>query len=162
MRILVKVSLLLLLFFHTACNNSSQETQTPVYREIQDLYGKKVAATIGSSQEATLSARHPQIEVLRFDTDADLLNALRANQCEAIAVDQHIFRYFKKIMDGAVELEDVMFSVGMGFCFGKDYNVELRRQFNDFLKYIKADGTYDQIVDRWLNNANTAGILNLS
>ena len=156
MRILVKVFTPLLLFFLTACTNSSQETQTPVYREIQDLYGKKVATTIGSSQEAILAAKHPQIEVLRFDTDADILNALRSNQCEAVAVDQHIFRYFNKIMDGAVELEDVLFSVGMGLCFGKDYNIELRRQFNDFLKHIKADGTYDQMIDRWLNNANTA------
>ncbi len=155
MKTSIKFILPLLFFFMTACS-SKQANETPVYREVKDLYGKKVAATIGSSQEAKLAAEHPQIEILRFDTDADLLNSLLAHQCEAITVDQHIFLYLNQFTNGAVAFEKPLFTVGLGFCFGKDYNVELREQFNEFLKHIKADGTYDQIVDRWIHNAHTA------
>ena len=44
----------------------------------------------------------------------------------------------------------------MGVCFGKGKNVELREQFNAFLKEIKADGTYDEIYDRWIYHAAEA------
>ena len=155
MKFLAKALFPLLVIFLAACG-PKQDADTPVYREIADLYGKKVAATTGSSQESILAARHPQIEILRFDTDADLLNALLAGKCDAMAVDQHIFKYFSQITEGAVELQEPMFSVGIGFCFGKGDNVELREQFNAFLRQIKADGTYDQIVDRWINNAHTS------
>ena len=151
----VNLILPILLFFLTACSAKLSEEPT-VYSKVEDLYGKKVAATIGSSQEAKLSAEHPQIEILRFETDADLLNSLMAHQCEAITVDQHIFLYFNQLLDCAVAFDKPLFTVGLGFCFGKDYNVELREQFNQFLKHIKADGTYDQIVDRWINKAHTS------
>lgn len=143
------------LFLITACS-SVQETEKPVYRDITDFYGKKVATTTGSSQESMLASQHPQIEILRFDTDADLLNALLTRKCEALTFDYHIYTYFDQVMDGITAMEGKLFSVGMGFCFGKDYNVELREQFNSFLKQLKEEGTYDEIVDRWINNAHTS------
>ena len=151
----VNLILPILLFFLTACSAKLSEEPT-VYSKVEDLYGKKVAATIGSSQEAKLSAEHPQIEILRFETDADLINSLMAHQCEAITVDQHIFSYFNQLLNGAVAFDKPLFTVGLGFCFGKGHNVELREQFNQFLMHIKADGTYDQIVDRWINKAHTS------
>ena len=155
MRRLVKVVLPLLLFFLTACS-SNDVAQRPVYREIKDFYGKKVATATGSYQEAVLAAEYPQIEILRFDTDADLLNSLLTRKCEAIGMDHHIFSYFNQVMDGVVALDDRLFTADMGFCFGKGHNVELREQFNEFLKKLKQDGIYDEIVDRWINNAHTS------
>ena len=155
MRKLVKVVLPLLLFFLVACNGSSEVSEKPVYREIKDFYGKKVAATTGSSQESMLAAEHPQIEILRFDTDADLLNALLTGKCEGLAFDHHIFAYFDQVMEGVAAMEEPLFSVGLGVCFDKE-NDELREQFNAFLKQIREDGTYDEIVDRWINHAHTS------
>lgn len=155
MRKLVKVVLPLLLFFFTACG-SSDVAEKPVYKEIKDFYGKKVATTIGSSQEAMLAAEHPQIEILRFDTDADLLNALSTYKCEAATFDYHIYAYFNQITGGLTTLEKPLFRVGVGACFAKGVNVELREQFNAFIQQLKDQGTYDQIVDRWINNAHTS------
>ena len=152
---LVKVVLPLLLLFLVACS-SSEVAERPVYREIKDLYGKKVATATGSSQEAVLASKHPQIEALRFDTDADMLNALHTGRCEAIANDKHILSYFTNRLDGVVLLDEELFSVGVGFCFSKGKNVELREQFNAFIRQIKEDNLYNEIVDRWINNAHTA------
>ena len=115
-----------------------------------------MATATGSYQEAVLEAEHPEIEILRFDTDADLLNSLLTNKCEAIGMDNHIFAYFDQVMEGVVALDARLFTAEMGFSFGKGYNVELREQFNDFLKKLKADGVYDEIVDRWIYNAHTS------
>ena len=151
----MKVVLPLLLFFLTTCG-SAEVADKPVYKEIKDFYGKKVAATTGSSQESILAAEHPQIEILRFDTDADLLNALLTGKCEGLAFDHHIFAYFDQVMEGVAAMEEPLFSVGVGACFGKDYNIELRQQFNSFIRQLREDGTYDGIVDRWINNAHTS------
>ena len=153
MRSLIKVLLPLLLIFLYSCN-SVQETEKPVYRDIKDLYGKKVATTTGSSQESMLASEHPQIEILRFDTDADLLNALLTRKCEALAFDHHIFAYFNQVMEGIVAMEGKLFSVGLGFCFGKDYNVELREQFNAFLKQLKEEWML-LVMHHWLLNGQT-------
>lgn len=155
MKILAKVLLSLLLFVLTACS-STEIAEKPVYGQITDLYGKKVACTIGSSQEANLSANHPQIEVLRFDTDADLLNALSTYKCEGATFDYHIYAYFNQIMGGLTTLEEPLFRVGIGASFGKGVNVELREQFNAFIQKLKDQGIYDQMIDRWINNAHTS------
>ena len=155
MKEITKVVLPLLLFVLTACS-STDVAEKPVYRQISDLYGKKVACTIGSSQEANLSANHPQIEVLRFDTDADLLNALSTYKCEGATFDYHIYAYFNQIMGGLTTLEEPLFRVGIGASFGKGVNVELREQFNAFIQKLKDQGIYDQMIDRWINNAHTS------
>ena len=155
MKEITKVVLPLLLFVLTACS-STDVAEKPVYRQISDLYGKKVACTIGSSQEANLSANHPQIEILRFDTDADLLNALSTYKCEGATFDYHIYAYFNQIMGGLTTLEEPLFRVGIGASFGKGVNVELREQFNAFIQQLKDQGIYDQMIDRWINNAHTS------
>ena len=48
MKFLAKALFPLLLIILAACG-PKQDADTPVYREIADLYGKKVAATTGSS-----------------------------------------------------------------------------------------------------------------
>ena len=149
------VVLPLLLFVLTACS-SSEVAEKPVFKEVKDLYGRKVATTTGSSQEAMLAAEHPQIEILRFDTDADLLNALSTYKCEAATFDYHIYAYFNQITGGLTTLEKPLFRVGIGSCFAKGVNVELREQFNAFIQQLKDQGMYDQIVDRWINNAHTS------
>ena len=156
MKNLVKFLFPLLLFFLAACNSGQKGSDTPVYREIKDFYGKKVSCATGSYQEAVLEAEHPQIEILRFDSDADLFNALLSGRCNAIAMDFHIFTYFNQVMKDVVALEDTLFTAEMGFCFGKGKNTELREQFNEFLANLKADGTYDEIVDRWIFKAHTS------
>lgn len=155
MKNLVKAVLPLLLFFLVACS-SNQVADKPVYKEIKDFYGKKVSASTGSYQEAVLEAEHPEVNILRFDTDADLLTALLSNQCEAIAMDSHIFAYFNQVIDGVVSLDERLYTADMGFCFGKGMNTELREQFNVFLAKLKADGIYDEIIDRWINNAHSS------
>ena len=155
MKKLAIVVLPLLLFVLTACS-SSEVAEKPVFTEVKDLYGRKVATTTGSSQEAMLAAEHPQIEILRFDTDADLLNALSTYKCEAATFDYHIYAYFNQITGGLTTLEKPLFRVGIGSCFAKGVNVELREQFNAFIQQLKDQGMYDQIVDRWINNAHTS------
>ena len=147
--------MLLFLWVLTACGTTEPEN-LPVYQSIEDLSDKKVGAPSGGFQEAYLEKEYPEMEVLRIDTDTDLIQALLTERCDAIVMDDYIFLYHMQNVKGITTLDETILATDMGFCFGKGKNVELREQFNEFLKGIKADGTYDEICDRWINHANEA------
>ena len=131
--------------------------QLPVYRTLEDLSGKKIAALTGCFQEVLIEKEYPELEVLRVDNHADALQALLAKRCEAIVMDDYLFIYHSQSVNGGLAtLPEPLVTLELGACFGKDKNVGLRKQFNAFLAQIKADGTYDEIYDRWINHGKEA------
>ena len=155
MKILRNFVMLFLLSLLTACGGGEQEN-LPVYQTMDDLKGKKVGTLTGCFQEALLEKDYPEVEVLRYDLDTDLLQALLAKRCDAIVMDSHIFLFHTQKLSGLKVLDVPLVTAEMGFCFGKGQNVELRQQFNEFLREIKADGTYDEIYDRWMYHPDEA------
>ena len=155
MKSLEKMVLLLLLCIMAACRTQEKET-LPVYQSIDDLKGKNVGTLTGCFQEEYLEKEHPELKVMRIDMDADMVQALLAKRCEAIIMDEHIYLYQK--IKGVTLLEKPLITAEMGFCFGKGKNTELREQFNEYLKKIKEDGTYDEIYNRWMYHADEAEI----
>ena len=129
--------------------------QLPVYRTLDDLSGKKIAALTGCFQEAVIEKKYPEIEVLRVDNHADAFQALITKRCEAVVMDDYLFLYHSQSVKGELSaLSEPLVTLELGVCFGKGQNVELRKKFNGFLAQIKSDGTYDEIYDRWINHAN--------
>ena len=59
----------------TSCTAGEVE-QLPVYRDMDDLKGKKVATATGWFQEILLERYYPEIEVMRVDNTVDVLLAL--------------------------------------------------------------------------------------
>lgn len=142
---------LLLLCLLTACETEEKEN-LPVYRDMDDLKGKKVATLTGCFQEEILEKEYPEVEVLRIDNPADVVQALMTKRCEAILLDDYMFTYYSHSAKGITALDEPFVAAEMGFCFAKDTNVELREQFNTFLKEIKTNGIYDEIYNRWINH----------
>ena len=131
--------------------------QLPVYRTLDDLNGKKIAALTGCFQEALIEKKYPELEVLRVDNHADALQALLAKRCEAVVMDDYLFLYHSQLVNGGLAaLSEPLVTLELGACFGKGKNVGLRKQFNEFLAQIKADGTYEEIYDRWINHGKDA------
>ena len=85
MRNLRDFVLLFLLSFLTACGEKEVEN-LPVYQTMDDLKGKKVGVITGAFQEALLEKEYPEMEVLRFDFDTDIIQALFAKRCDALVI----------------------------------------------------------------------------
>ena len=81
--------LLFLLGLLTACGKKEMENLS-VYQTMDDLKGKKIGVLTGCFQEALLEKEYPEVEVLRFDFDTDMLQALLVKRCDAIVMDNHI------------------------------------------------------------------------
>lgn len=156
MKSIERLLMLLLVGLLTACGAKEKGTDLPLYQSLDDLKGKKVAVMTGSFHEGIIEKRFPEVEAMRIDYAADLAQALLAKQCEAAIFDDYVFRYHSQTIKGLTAMEEPLSVSQMGYCFGKGKNVELRESFNEFLKKIKADGTYQEIYDKWVFHANEA------
>ncbi len=111
---------------------------------------RKLGVLMGSIHDAYAQKNYPGAAIYPFNTLPDMLLALQSDKVDGAFVDQTSIReIFSKNPDFVV-LEDNLFTTSIAAGFSKK-NTELRSRFNQFLKGIKADGTYEAMVDRWMN-----------
>jgi len=112
-----------------------------------DLQGKKVATTRGSTAAAQLRELRAQVhEVARIE---EAYQALLNRDAEAVVFDAPVLLYYAA-NDGKGRVHMV------GSAFRKeDYGIvfqpghALRKQVNNALLALREDGTYQQIYDKW-------------
>ena len=119
-----------------------------------DLSGKKVAVKNGtmSNQYAESIKNEYGFEVVTFSTSPDMYQAVMGGQVDACLDDTPILKYNIKIgeldmkyVDGT-ENEPAQY----GFAIFDSANQELIDKFNAGLANIKANGTYDEIIAKYL------------
>ncbi len=119
-----------------------------------DLSGKKVAVKNGtmSNQYAESIKNEYGFEVVTFSTSPDMYQAVMGGQVDACLDDTPILKYNIKIgeldmkyVDGT-ENEPAQY----GFAIFDAANQELVDKFNAGLENIKANGTYDEIIAKYL------------
>ena len=119
-----------------------------------DLAGKKVAVKNGtmSNQYAESIKNEYGFEVVTFSTSPDMYQAVMGGQVDACLDDTPILKYNIKIgeldmkyVDGT-ENEPAQY----GFAIFDSANQDLVDKFNAGLANIKANGTYDEIIAKYL------------
>ena len=119
-----------------------------------DLNGKKVAVKNGtmSNQYAESIKDEYGFEVVTFSTSPDMYQAVMGGQVEACLDDTPILKYNiktgeldMKFVDGT-ENEPAQY----GFAIFDAANQELVDKFNAGLENIKANGTYEEIIAKYL------------
>lgn len=119
-----------------------------------DLAGKKVAVKNGtmSNQYAESIKNEYGFEVVTFSTSPDMYQAVIGGQVDACLDDTPILKYNIKIgeldmkyVDGT-ENEPAQY----GFAIFDAANQELVDKFNKGLENIKENGTYDEIIAKYL------------
>jgi len=91
---------------------------------------------------------------LQYQTVPDLLLALKQGKTDAAFFAQEMFRHVGPDNPEIGILADDVFFEPLGIIFHPG-NETLRLQFNDFLKEIRQNGIYDDMVQRWIDDAGT-------
>ena len=152
----------LLTIFMVGCGVSDSEMKIK-YQYIDDLEPARLGALMGSAEEAFLSQRFPNKEIQRYETMTDLVQALAQYKVDAIGMDGYCTPYLNHVLGGGlVALDDSMGTMGLCAAFPKNEHVDLREQFNAFLKELKASGAHEEMVDRWINHSETAKMPDLT
>ncbi|MBR5808653.1 MAG: transporter substrate-binding domain-containing protein [Clostridia bacterium] len=119
-----------------------------------DLAGKKVAVKNGtmSNQYAESIKNEYGFEVVTFSTSPDMYQAVMGGQVDACLDDTPILKYNIKI--GELDMKYVDGTENdpaqYGFAIFDSANQDLVDKFNAGLANIKANGTYDEIIAKYL------------
>ncbi len=128
---------------------SEQATQAGLYSTPADLHGKRIAVAVGSAQEAWLSKHYADSVILQYDTIPDLVMAVTAGKADATLKDAGTLKELLRKNDSVAILGDSMFDSPLASGFEKGHP-EFRVPFNHFLKTIRDNGVYADMIDRWI------------
>ena len=129
-------------------------------QSLSDLAGKSIAVqSTGKPEEIFLSGSDPRIpqtvEVLSIENRSVQYAMLACGYVDGIAAHETgILQYMK---DNSVDfriLEEPLLVTGLGIAFAKNDTRGLDTQLNAVLSQMRADGTLEQIVGRYLEHAS--------
>ena len=117
-------------------------------KSINDIKDKRIGVVLGTVHDSYATKNYPDATVMQYQNYADLLTALNSGKADVAFVDQSSTKDMFSINPELGYLVENVYTVPIGIGFNK-VDVKLRGQFNDFLRCIKANGVYDDMIDRW-------------
>lgn len=123
------------------------------YRSISEMGDKRIGVMLGSTQDSYVTEKFPNATIVRVNATTDLKLALKGGKCDVAVLDALIARVMYKDDPDVCVLDSALFKGVTALGFSLE-NTALRDEFNKMLAEFRKDGTYDQIYDRWLNQAN--------
>lgn len=124
--------------------------QSLVLENEADITGLRIATQSGSCYDVELSPR-TDIELQRYNTLSDALQALLHGNADVLLNDETALNAYVCREQGIKPVLRGDKAYPTSFMFPKQ-DTELAEAFNATLARLKADGTYDRIIDYWLND----------
>jgi polar amino acid transport system substrate-binding protein len=123
-------------------------TNTDGFATIDDLKHARIATLMGSIHDAHVTEHFPQATILRLDNESDLFVAMDNGKADAAMLTELFYRMEAESTGKYKELGTLLYvDVGIGFSLAQ---TDIRDQFNAFLSELKEDGTFDQLVEKWM------------
>jgi polar amino acid transport system substrate-binding protein len=131
-----------------AAKNESKKLASP-----DDLKDKRIGVLLGSVHDTYATKHYPKAIILQYKSPPDLVMAIKSGKIDAAFYTTEVlldmFRSDKEL--GMVG--NCLFSVPIGIGFNKN-NGKLREQFNQFLRQVKENGVFDDMVSRWITRGS--------
>jgi len=121
---------------------------------VADLADKRIAVLLGSAHDTYATKNYPKATILQYKSPSDVVLAVKSGKVDAALFDAEPLREIMRQDDSLGLLGESLFSFGVGVGFNKN-NDALRKQFDQFLSEIKANGVYNDMVKRWMENGDT-------
>ena len=135
-----------------AGGEAAPSRSTAKMREPNDVRDKTIGVLLGSVYDTYATRTYPEAKVLQYQSETDMLTALNSGKINVTFFDQSSVPEMLKANPALGILAKDIFSFPVGAGFNKD-NAALRDQFNAFLKEIRSNGTYDDMVKRWMEES---------
>ena len=130
------------------------KTESTKLKTLDDIKDKRIGVLLGSIHDAYVTKTFPNAAILQYKSPSDLILAVKSGKIDAAFYNREtlgeVFRNDKELGF----LDECVYSVPVGIGFNKE-NGSLREKFNVFLKQIKENGVFDDMVNRWIVNGTT-------
>jgi polar amino acid transport system substrate-binding protein len=136
--------------FTTACSQRSQITS------VEQLGGKQFAVPTGTVADKLVASKFPDAKFLYFNSVLDAAMAVKAGKADAAAYDEPILRNIAgknpglTVLPTPITVDDYGFAVRLG-------NQELKDAIDGVVRDARADGAYQQMLNRWLPKQGNPG-----
>jgi|SRR5579863_608240 polar amino acid transport system substrate-binding protein len=114
-----------------------------------DLSGKKVSVQVGTKSVNFLKDKFPSAERIEVEKNQEMFQLVEIGRADAAITGKPAAKVYAKARGTLVVLDQPLTVEEYGFALRKS-DPELVKQFNDALKKLKADGTYDRLVSKYL------------
>jgi|SRR5690606_2964759 len=118
-------------------------------RQPSDLAGKVVAVQIGTTGQFAAERIEGVARIDHYPTMPEAFLALRLGRADAAVADELVALEEAKANPGVLKVVGTPFTVEYYGIALRKGRADLLRDINRALAQIKADGTYDQIYDKW-------------
>ncbi len=146
--------LFLAALFPLLCTCAGNGDEQRIYHSAADVSQGTIGVLLGSSQDKFVTENYPEARMLRIDMNPNLAMALKAGTCDAALFGKDEAQALMKAYPEFGVLEDNLCKSELGVGFRHE-DLSLRTMFNAFLTQLKEDGTYDEMLKRWLTDPGT-------
>jgi ABC-type amino acid transport substrate-binding protein len=136
--------------FTTACSQRSPITA------VEQLGGKEIAVPTGTVADKLVSSKFPDAKFLYFNSVLEAAMAVKARKADAAAYDEPILRNIAgknpglTVLPTPITVDDYGFAIRLG-------DQTLKDAIDGVVRDARADGSYEQILNRWLPKQGAPG-----
>ncbi|UNC92455.1 transporter substrate-binding domain-containing protein [Candidatus Contubernalis alkaliaceticus] len=135
--------LMLLLVLLAGCGEKE------VITDLSQLESKIFAVPTGTVADELVLSKFPNAEFQYYNTVLDCALAVKSEKADAAAYDEPILKNIAAKNSGLKVLPDMITYDNYGFAVELT-NEELKKVIDEVVSELKADGTYDDMMSRWL------------
>ena len=114
-----------------------------------DLAGKKVSVQVGTKSVNFLKEKFPSVERIEVEKNQEMFQLVEIGRADAAVTGKPAAKVYAKTRGTLDVLDQALTVEEYGFALRKS-DSDLVKQFNEALKKLKANGTYDQLVSKYL------------
>jgi polar amino acid transport system substrate-binding protein len=123
-------------------------TRSGPIKTLKDLDGKKVTVQVGTKSVGYLKDNYPKVERVEVEKNQEMFNLVEIGRADAAVTGKPAAKVFAQAKPALQVLPEQLTTEDYGIAVRKDAP-EIRDAVNAALKKIKADGTYDKLLNKW-------------
>ena len=149
-RIMKRLAAFVLLMMFAAMGSAG--ARAGGYSAVEQFSRARIGVQTGTAEGPMVEARFPEATVSYFNTTTDMTAALEKNKIDGFPVSLEVLMAIMHENDRITYLEEPLSSYECGVAFPmSERGQKLCDEFNAFLRDIEADGTLQQLRDKWMN-----------
>ena len=123
------------------------KTEGPI-KSLKDLDGRKVSVQVGTKSVNYLKDHFPAVQRVEVEKNQEMFNLVQIGRADAAVTGKPAAKLFAQSTTGLTVLNDQVTTEDYGIAVPKN-KPELTRELNAALQKLKADGSYQAIVNKW-------------
>lgn len=118
-------------------------------KSVDDLKGKKIGVQTSTTGDIYASDDFGEENIKRYNKGTEAVQALITKVVDAVIIDNEPAKEFVKVNEGIKILPTEYATEEYAFAIAKE-NTELLNKVNNALRELKADGTVDSIISKYI------------